>query len=438
MGGVLTRCALTRPSLCLINPPHPYLTQPKAQAPLGLLYIAASVRKKGYPVSYLDLSDRKVADITPKDIPEADIYGLTGTMLDAEACNLMAWKLKENDPKCKVIIGGPVTITSHLINDKYIDSIVSGEGEFVIFDVLDDYPNVKPLYMAKRILNLDTVPFPARDLIDGKLGGDVFVGRKSHYGNESTVFCTSRGCPFNCAFCASPYIWNRKVTYRSAHNIALEMMDVVEKFGVRQFRFSDDNLTTDVKRLYDLCDRMKGWDIAWRASIRVRPRMLKMFKKMKEAGCVEVCFGIESFDDTVLMVLNKSAKSWENVEAIENAKAAGLDVRVLMMTGTPGESVATTDINIKYLEKLKGKFDALAVTNFAPLPGTAVAKDPFKHRCEIMNEDVENMNLCLYGPEGMNEWKTLIRPFGMTIEELEKSKAKMLEYVIATGKSNHG
>ncbi len=429
---------MSKPKLVLINPFHFYLKNPAAQAPLGLLYIAAAVRERGFPVEYVDLSDKHLED--DFEIPEGNIYGITGTILDTAACHNIARRLKERDKGACVILGGPITLSPEYIDKWLFSSMIFGEGEQIILRVLADYPHLAAKYYATRIDDLDALSFPARDLIVGQLGGSVFARGEERYEGGSTVLTTSRGCTFGCVYCASPGIWGRKVRYRSAANVVAEIDQVIRDFGVRQFRISDDNMTADRGRLLAMCELLKGRNIAWRASIRVRPNDLEMFVAMKAAGCAEVCFGIESGDGDVLMAIKKGAGVLDNFHAIVNAKKAGLAVRILFMTGCPGETRKTTDKNIAFLESVKDQYDAIALTNFVPLPGTKVASQPGECGCEILPEgfDIENFNLCMFGPEGPNKWKNLVRPVGLTIEQLTKNKQRMREYVESTGKLNEG
>jgi radical SAM superfamily enzyme YgiQ (UPF0313 family) len=114
--------------------------------------------------------------------------------------------------------------------DPYLyDAAVFGEGEDIIFQVLQDYPRCEGRYYSKRIDDLDRLSFPARDLVAGKLGGAVFANRREHYEGGSTVLTTSRGCTFGCVYCASPGIWGRKVRYRSPQNVADEIDQVVTR-----------------------------------------------------------------------------------------------------------------------------------------------------------------------------------------------------------------
>lgn len=426
-----------KPKTLFVNPPHPYLTNPDAQAPLGLLYVAASVRKAGYPVEFFSMST--VRDVSTVEIPEVDIYAITGTALDLPRIHELAKEIKHRYPKSIVVVGGPISISKEYLDMNLIDVVVNGEGEHVMLKILEQWPDVHQYYVAPRIEDLDALPFPARDLLGGKLGGDVFAGHQRFYGEQSTVISTSRGCPCICTFCASPKIWGRHVVYRSAASVIAEMEHVIRDYGVRQFRFSDDNLTCNIDKLTELCRFLEGREVAWRASIRVLPNSVEMFKMMKAAGCAEVCFGIESGDQDVLRALKKGTSVKDNRTAIMNAKAAGLIVRILFMIGTPGETKQTVQRNIDFFESVKTHYDSIALTNFCPLPGCAIAEDIEQHNCRKHDAwDLASFNVCMFGSEGRNQWKNFIIPNGLTLEELIENKRQMSEYVIKTGYINHG
>lgn len=421
--------------VCLVNPPHPYLKQPKAQAPLGMLYVAASLRKNNIPVEFIDLTDKQYEDVF--ELPEADIYGITGTVIDRKAIECVAKQIKARFPNSKTAVGGPIALTPQYLDCTCVDTVVLGEGEYTILDLVDAFPNWEIRYRAARILDLDKVPFPARDMLQD-IGGNVFAFNKNYKDGGSTVIITSRGCPYSCAFCASPGIWNRKVVLRSVENVLAEVDEVKEKFNISQLRFSDDTLTLDTRRLRELCQGLKARDVVWRASIRVKPNGVDMFNSMYDAGCREVSFGVESADQDVLDVLHKGTTVLQNKEAIINAKKAGLVVRILFMIGTPGETAETIDKNISFLTSVHNHYDTIALTNFIPIPGSAIAENPEEYDCEVLSRNIDEYNFYMWTPDGMNQWKEFIKLNNMSLEEQHSNKERMRQFIVASGKSNHG
>lgn len=419
--------------ICLINPPHPYLVNPAAQAPAGLLYVAAALEQKNIDIVVKDFSELKYN--SSFDIPMGDLYGITGTVLDRVGVEAVAESIKQKYQNAKIVLGGPLSIDHKFINTKLIDSIVFGEGEEIIFDIIKDFPNIRKTYRAKRIQNIDNIPFPARHLIKNQ-GGNIFAFGKNYFESGSTTIITARGCPFNCAFCAAPLLWGRKVTYRSIENVVKEIDEVIKVYGIHQFRFSDDTLNLNVGRLGSLCDKLKRRNMVWKSSLRTKPNDLKMYEKMYLSGCREVSFGIESGDQAVLDMLKKGNTVQDNRQAIINARNAGIFVRILFMIGTPGESKDTVDKNIEFLESVK--YDAISLTNFTPLSGSEIGKNPRKFGCTVINTDIDKYNRCMWSPTGKNVLKSLISVDGISYEDLNNNIERMHSYLTNLKKINKG
>ncbi len=424
------------PRVCLVNPPHPYLRQPRSQAPLGLLYVAAALRQAGIEPDFVDLSDRRYNE--EYELPAADLYGITATVIDRPGVLAAARAAKcASGGKGVVVVGGPITLTPQHIESPEIDTIVRGEGERAVLDVVADLPRPRRLYEARRIRDLDELPFPARDLLSVQ-GGNVFAFNRQYLGSESTVLITSRGCPFSCAFCASPGIWLRKVTYRSVENVLAEVDEIIGRFGVRQLRFSDDTLTLRRDRLQALCDGLGRRGVVWRASIRVKPSDPEMFRAMYASGCREVSLGVESGDQDVLDRVGKSATVEDNRIACLNAKAAGLVVRVLFMIGVPGESTHTVDRNIAFFESVRDACDTVALTRFVPIPGSAIAMQPERYGARILESDIDQMNFYCWSGTEQAEWSDVVALDGLSLEQLRANRERMRAWVISSGKSNRG
>ena len=168
------------------------------------------------------------------------------------------------------------------------------------------------------------------------------------------------------------------------------------------------------------------------------PGDLEMFQTMYAGGCREVSFGIESGDQNVLDFLQKGIKVEDSIEAIINAKNAGMIVRILFMIGTPGETKETVDKNIQFLNKVDNYYDTMALTTFVPIPGSQIANTPEKFNCRIIDNNIDNYNFYLWNPEGINDWKSLIELDGMSQKEIHDNKERMKEYILSVGKSNKG
>jgi radical SAM superfamily enzyme YgiQ (UPF0313 family) len=163
-----------------------------------------------------------------------------------------------------------------------------------------------------------------------------------------------------------------------------------------------------------------------------------MFKIMHDSGCREVSFGVESGDQDVLRTLRKGNTVEDNYHGIVNAKKAGMVVRILFMIGTPGEGEQTVSRNLEFLDSVHDYYDTVALTNFLPIPGSAIADTPEKFDCEVLESNIDEFNFYMWGPTGLNEWKDFIKINSLSPQQQRANKDKMRGYIIASGKSNHG
>lgn len=432
-----------RTKILLLDPPYEYLVRPSVQIPLGLLYVASSLEtNENYKVSYMDLGPY-AEERAIQSIPEADVYGFTGTILDSSVIHRLSKKLKVIYPNCKIMVGGSIALLTeeNAIDLTVIDAIIKGEGEHVVHEVVEDLMAdvTKGVYWGNRICELDELPYPARHLVDeNRHGVSIFYGDKEHKDGGSTNILGTRGCYFDCAFCGSKSLWDKKITFRDPLKIVEEMKYCKERWGINQFRFSDDNVTLNKKYITDLCREVKKLDVVWRVSIRTTPNEMEMFEMMVDAGCKEASFGIESFDPHVLKTLNKKSTPETNMRALENAKRAGLTVRALFMISTPGESLKTVDLNIEAFEQVKQFVDAAPLKTFVPIPGTDIFRFPDKYGVQILEKNYDNYNPLLYGPDGENTISSVIRIDGMTKEEQYNNIQRMRDYFNTTNLNNKG
>jgi len=429
----------------LINPPHPYLVQPDAQAPLGLMYLAAVVRDQGSAVELVNLSG--VAEVEALElIPSgADLYGFTATCVDYGLCERIAAQLKARELSTEIVIGGPVaTVSPEVVNLHVFDSFCIGEGEYVIIDMLDAIQQLKSLdlaYKRERVASLDALPYPARDLMD-TLGENVFVrGQRYFPQGQSTVISGSRGCPYSCAFCASKLVWHKHVTWRSPQSIADEVSYCIAEYGIREFRFGDDTLNLRSRWMEQLCDALGPLDIAWRGSVRAGLSGPHEFNLLAQAGCREISPGIESGDQRVLDTLNKNVLVKDNRELCEWASTAGINVRMLLMSGTPGECADTPEVNREWLQSVP--YEAVALKQFRPIPGSPIWITPEAFGCRILNRDLEQYNFHLWrrGADGTSvaaDVESVIETESLSKEALEDNIMRMREYALQTGKCNRG
>ena len=377
---------------------NPYFTQRlnfytfyKPSLPLGLMYIAAYLRQHNvYPkiielgIFSLDeaivkgdkirfgISDQKLVSILKKEKPK--IIGITSmySVYYRDVLNI-AKIIKKYDSKIKIIIGGnhPSSYWDSILKNHEIDYIVVGEGE-TTFLKLTKYllannkmssinikgvayrHNQKIVYSgpAPLISDLDKIPFPARDLIDfqqylPKASDTPYVMR---YPVASII--TSRGCPGNCVYCTVKAVWGRTWRGRSPKNVVDEIELLIQQYGIKEFAFLDDSASVNKNRWIGICDEIihRKLDIKWSTPNGIAHWTLDKptLKKMYEAGCYRITFGIESGNQRTREFLGKPYSLKQAQELIKYANKIGMWTICTNIIGFPYEQLNSVTDTIEF------------------------------------------------------------------------------------------
>ncbi len=305
------------------------------------------------------------------------ITALTGTYKSAEN---IAWIIKEFDHEIKVIIGGvhPTLLPDEVIKNEWFDFVVRGEGEHTFLEIASGFKKENISGLTYRDANglvvhnpdrpyiddLDTIPFPARELY-------INEPERMDYG----YIMTGRGCPFECTYCASKKIWNRKTRFRSEKNVIYELKQVRSRFNTISFYFIDDTFTINRKRAKRICQMIidEGLDIEWICDTRVDTLDEELLHLMKKAGCTRVKIGVESGSDRILKLIKKGITKNQIRSAVSLIKEAGIDFTIYLMIGFPTETDSEVQETIRFARELDPKYYSLSI--LAPYPGTQIYDD---------------------------------------------------------------
>lgn len=370
-----------------------WLYDHKAQFSLGSLYVSHSLNECG--VGLVDLYDTNDHDIYK--IPYADVFAFS-TMYNTYVDTVRLAKiLRKLHPTSKIIMGGvhPTQVgmnwgtADDQIQKEWFDAIFLGEAEESIKGFVFDFQNdtIKQVY-DRTTPDINTL-YPDRNMPpeDYIRTGSIFAEGKEYVKGGSTAVILSRGCPFKCAFCSSPNFWGKTVRYRSMDSIRDEFEDIIENWGIRQFRIQDDTFTLNYKFVKNLCAVMEPLDIFWRCSTRVDTlvRHVDFSKMMYRAGCREVGVGIEAADDETLKKLVKQQTTDVMYRAVMQLQEANIKCRQYFLIGTPYDSYKTMEANIAFIEKT-GAVD-VAVGNLIPFPGDDLYINKEKHGIKSVIDD---------------------------------------------------
>jgi anaerobic magnesium-protoporphyrin IX monomethyl ester cyclase len=187
---------------------------------------------------------------------------------------------------------------------------------------------------------------------------------------------TSRGCPNNCIFCSNHIVMGKKWRGRSPENVADELEQIVQTYGIKQVDFEDDNLTFNKKRMEAICDEIvkRGLDIEWYTPNGVRADGLdaSLLAKMRQSGCQRIMVAPESGVQRVVNDIIKKNQDLRKVEeAIVQAHKVGIKVSCFFIIGFIGETKEDIKATINYAYKLRQLgADRFYFSYATPLVGT--------------------------------------------------------------------
>lgn len=389
--------------VCLIVPPNLFLLDPLMYPPLGLLYIASTLKRgrtpwssEGYNVLFLDL--RNVSHLETVRFPRVKYYGLTTTTAEFNSAVKIKNLIKTQNPQSVVFIGGAHATAKPDESAKEFDAVIVGEGEKSVFKVLD---GARGIVKSDIVENIDTIPYPARYLLkpDARFSSRLFKGQKYGETEIATTITSTRGCPFNCSYCASPSMWNRKVRFRSPANFVDEINQIISTYGCRNFRFVDDNFPLDKSRILEIAQLLEPLNIRFRCHTRVSLVDEEILSALKMAGCNEITYGIETTDDYVLKKIQKGETVERQEHALRLTKDAELSVWIYLMVGLPFETWDTIRHLEEFVIRNKEYINKYTLTTLTPYPGTDIYNNPEKYDIVWMEKDYDK--LLLYENEAL-------------------------------------
>ncbi|MCG8605458.1 B12-binding domain-containing radical SAM protein [bacterium] len=369
----------------------------KPYPPLGTLYAASLLREQGYEVALFDamlaLSENEWAEALDRHQPEYAIIYEDNFNYLSKMCLLRmreaAFTMSEmaSSRGCTVIVCGS-DATDHL-QDYFqhgVDYVLLGEGELTLLELMQHlaqgHPNQSEILglawrngasphsqtPARPVMkDLDTLPFPAWDLVDIPRYQKIW---REHHGYYSMNMVTTRGCPYHCNWCAKP-IWGQVYNVRSPENVVKEMTWLCKTYQPDHIWFADDIMGLKpgwVQRFADLLqeDKIK---IPFKSLSRADLLLVDdTVEALQRAGCQTVWIGAESGSQKILDAMEKGTTVAQIVEATKRLQRMGIQVGFFLQFGYPGETSEDIELTLEMVRKCKP--DDIGISVSYPLPGT--------------------------------------------------------------------
>lgn len=432
---------MIHPLIVFINPPitreerFGEMAKHGATAPpLGLCYLASVLRKAGIESRIIDaLSFDKTMEETVKEVIDLNpkYVGITAKTVAIFRAAELAGELKKINPDIITILGGThVTAVPRETMERFpqFDIGVIGEGENIIVELIQSLEKSRVLQSVNGLIirksdgnlfiteprppieNLDSIPLPAWDMVPHLKYYHESATRFSKLPLGSVI--SSRGCPGKCLFCDNS-VFGRRFRAHSA-NYVIEMIKYLKStYGIKSLVFYDDYFAADRKRLKEICLKMieEKLNLEWVCSARVNAINEEMLLLMKQAGCFQIAYGIESGNQDILN-LQKKGITLEHVRnAVEMTYKAGIRTKGYFMIGHPTETPATIFETINFAKSIP--LDNFQATYFTPFPGSQAYDIADKYG--EFEKDWKKMNM----------WDIVFVPQGFTRHSL-RSYLKMV------------
>jgi len=358
----------------------------KPYPPLGLLYLSAFLKTRGYSVEVFDSTfERRENLVTRLDQGRGTVGIYTNLMTRRSVLDIVASAKQRG---WTVMLGGPESAN---YVDEYLasgaDVVVVGEGELTAAEVLpalarggphrlhavpgiafrDDTGAVVRTPERLKVGDLDSLPFPDREAIDHGLYLDAW---KTHHGASSVNLITARGCPYRCNWC-SHAVYGYSHRRRSPENVADEAQAIVARYDPDQLWYADDVFTISHPWLREYTAELARRKIHRPFETITRADRLQTdesVRLLKELGCYRIWIGSESGSQKILDAMQRGVSVEQVRRAITLAHAHGIQVGMFLMWGYEGEELEDIAATVEHV-KISNP-DVFFTTVSYPIKGT--------------------------------------------------------------------
>jgi len=381
----------------LVQPPYPFSEFPKPSS--ALVFLGTVLREEGVEVEILDLlstrySLKKIEQRLARFQPH--IIGVTSVTMNFPMAMKTLQSCKRIAPDAKTVMGGPhVTFTAKetLHHFPEVDMIVRGEGEETLKELVLALDERKSLTKVKGltfrqngtifqtedrpfIKDLDLLPLPDRTLFP--------ISRYLAMRVPASVL-SSRGCPMDCTFCLGYRMTGRLGRFRHPLRVVDEIASAL-RLGFEEICIDDDLFTRNRKHVLAICEEIGRRALKFKMYIFARVDTVDRFllRKLKEAGCAMICFGLESGNQRILDKANKRTTLEKARQAVQLCKEEGISPLGSFILGLPGETRETMEETISFARSLEipHGFHLLS-----PFPGTKVRERAGEYGIKILTDD---------------------------------------------------
>jgi anaerobic magnesium-protoporphyrin IX monomethyl ester cyclase len=358
---------------------------------LGLLMLAASLREAGHEIRLESTGLKDRPGLDPTTIRGCDWVGLTATSSIFPNAVRILHQIRNLQPGLPVIIGGAhASVATADALAAGFDFAFIGESDATVLEFCTELAQGTPqrtrgiAYLDENkqlvrtepqplIDDLDTLPFPARDLYD-------YAAFRARGGWEFGML-SSRGCPFRCTFCQPTLnmIFGR-MRKRGPESVAEEMAQLESAYAPPIVYFKDDTLSANGLKWFERFQQARdalGVTQQWKCNTRVDKVSPRILDAMQASGCVEAVFGVESGSQRILDFYEKDVSVDQTVRAFDWCHERGIRAGANVILGAPMETPEELEQTYELLTRIQP--DHFWVFFCTALPGKALTRYVIEH-----------------------------------------------------------
>jgi radical SAM superfamily enzyme YgiQ (UPF0313 family) len=374
----------------LYNPRAVFYTMP-----LGILSVGSQLDPARFEVILVDgrLEQDPVAALR-EHLDEALCLGvtvLTGAPIrDALHISRAAKQIR---PDLPVIWGGwhPSMFAGECLADPSVDVTVQGQGEATLGEIVERLARGDSLegclgcaFVANGQLHFNP-PRPMKELDSFRPHDYGLIDVERYYrlkGRRQLDYISSQGCHFRCAFCADPFVYQRRWEGLSPARMGQEVETLWKRYGFTDLSFQDETFFTHESRVDAIAEEFlrRKLPITWAATMRADQGSRlseETFAKCRSSGLRRVIIGVESGSQEMIDRIQKDIRLEQVFLAAERCRRYGVAAQFPFIVGFPGESDQNVRASLdvaKRLGAMSPKFET-PIFYFRPYPGTQITTE---------------------------------------------------------------
>jgi anaerobic magnesium-protoporphyrin IX monomethyl ester cyclase len=370
--------------------------------PLGSTYVAAYVRKHGFPnVTYYcqdvyHFTENHLYEYLQRERFDVAALGFVAGYYQHQKIKKICDAINAVKERPFIVLGGhgPAPVPEYFIRYLGADAVVMGEGELPFVNLMKALANGTSLSQVKGIAyrdgeevrinarelpiqDLDDIPFPYIE----PLPMEYYI--KSSFLtsplDRGMAMCANRGCVYHCNFCLR---LEKGIRLRSVDNIVEEIKSYIRNYHINFIWFFDELFMLNRKRVFEVCERFlqENLNIRYFCTGRLNTVTPEIIKIMRRSGCVGIDYGIEQYDDDALRKMNKKQTTEEVERGIKLTLENGVRPLFNIIFGNLGDTRATLRKSLDFLHKYNDYGQIRTIRPVTPYPGSPLYDLAIKKR----------------------------------------------------------